>query len=375
MPKSGHTIPVLSELLNQPTGRFAVPCLIADASASLQRAIEVIGEAEHSILPISRDGVYIGVFTQATVLKVVMEDEDLNSPVGTYATAHPSIAGGEPLSSAIRILEYETEVVVLDAVGKIRGILTPSNLQAQEMDVQRPAMVGGMATPFGVFLTSGSVVGGKSGLNLVATGLFLISLFLAGDLASSFLHQLILGDNPVKTPRNEAIQWALLTLPPFMMLFFFRFLPIAGYHAAEHQVVHAIERGEPLVPEVVSRMPRVHPRCGTNLAVAASMFMTISQTKWHSDDELRFLVALLVTLFFWRSVGSFVQLYVTTRKPTPRQIQSGIDAGKELLHRYAVSGTEQVSPFLRIWNSGLLHVMFGSFLAYGILELIGRLAR
>jgi uncharacterized protein YqhQ len=40
-------------------------------------------------------------------------------------------------------------------------------------------------------------------------------------------------------------------------------------------VVHAIERGEPLLAESVRAMPRVHPRCGTNIVAAAFLATTV----------------------------------------------------------------------------------------------------
>ena len=46
----------------------------------------------------------------------------------------------------------------------------------------------------------------------------------------------------------------LLALTLFLLLM--RVSRLAGYHAAEHQTVHAMERNETLVPEIVCRMPR-----------------------------------------------------------------------------------------------------------------------
>ncbi len=36
-----------------------------------------------------------------------------------------------------------------------------------------------------------------------------------------------------------------------------------GYHAAEHQTIHAYEHGAPLTVESIARFPPEHPRCGT----------------------------------------------------------------------------------------------------------------
>jgi uncharacterized protein YqhQ len=35
------------------------------------------------------------------------------------------------------------------------------------------------------------------------------------------------------------------------------------YHGAEHMTIHALEHGDPLVPEAIRRYPTAHPRCGT----------------------------------------------------------------------------------------------------------------
>lgn len=38
---------------------------------------------------------------------------------------------------------------------------------------------------------------------------------------------------------------------------------VYGYHGAEHKTIHAYEAGVPLTPEIASRFPIEHPRCGT----------------------------------------------------------------------------------------------------------------
>jgi uncharacterized protein YqhQ len=59
------------------------------------------------------------------------------------------------------------------------------------------------------------------------------------------------------------VLYATFSLLLFALLF--RLSWVTGYHAAEHQVVHTIEQGDDLRPEVVVAKPRVHPRCGSNL--------------------------------------------------------------------------------------------------------------
>ncbi|RYG88266.1 DUF1385 domain-containing protein [bacterium] len=195
----------------------------------------------------------------------------------------------------------------------------------------------------------------------------MFSLIVLGSFAELGVRALLPADLPM------AADLGLQFLPILLFVVLFRLTPLAGIHAAEHMAVNAIERSEPLVPEIVARMPRVHIRCGTNLAVGASLFMGISTTPWGAPYEIRVVVALLATLFLWKPLGTWAQLYVTTRRPNARQIESGIRAGRSLLETYARSGRVQPSIPSRIWNSGLLHVMTGSFLMFGVVYLIGTL--
>jgi hypothetical protein len=154
-----------------------------------------------------------------------------------------------------------------------------------------------------------------------------------------------------------------------LLVFFggMRLMPLAGIHAAEHKVVHAIERGEDLTPETVRRMPRIHPRCGTNIAVGATLFLGLGTTSWIASQELRLLFAAMATLMLWRPLGAVVQKYITTRPPTDRHIDMGIRSGKELLANYAKARTSVPSFGERLINSGLFHVIAGSLLAFLLL--------
>lgn len=100
------------------------------------------------------------------------------------------------------------------------------------------------------------------------------------------------------------------------------------------------------------------------------MFLGIFSPNWVADDEVRLLAAVLVTLFFWRPVGSFVQQFITTKPATPRQIQSGIDAANELLSNFETASQRTVTPLGRLFNSGILHVISGSLLAYLVASLL-----
>jgi len=81
-------------------------------------------------------------------------------------------------------------------------------------------------------------------------------------------------------------------------------------------------------------MPRVHPRCGTNLFAGLTIFTSIAFGPFPAADGLRVLIAAMVTLVFWRPVGNMLQWLVTTKPPTKKQIEMGIKSGNELLEKY-----------------------------------------
>jgi hypothetical protein len=141
---------------------------------------------------------------------------------------------------------------------------------------------------------------------------------------------------------------------------------VTGYHAAEHQVVHAIEQGDDLTPEAVRAKPRVHPRCGTNLMAAFILFMVLhgglpSELSW---------LAFPTALIAWRAFGSLLQHYITTKPANDWQLRSGLRAGEQLLERYQAHVMEQPSRGRRLWNIGLLQVLAGFLLLWALLWLL-----
>jgi len=146
---------------------------------------------------------------------------------------------------------------------------------------------------------------------------------------------------------------------------------LAGYHAAEHQTVHAMEAGKPLTPAAVARMPRVHPRCGTNLwaIMQLSLVALGALATWLSTDvgrqSLPLLMPVAVALALcialgWRALGGWLQHAFTTRPPSAREIASGIRAGQEVTRRHlATPATARLHPAQRIWGMGLLQAAAG----------------
>ena len=268
------------------------------------------------------------------------------------------------------------------------GVVLRADLVSADLGNLAPTRVGGMATPLGVYLTDGIVHGGAGNLGLVLSGVSMTALFFLASVATNYALQKL--ELYTGFDLTRALALAFLNLSPsdirmmsadfmhaasiLVMLVLLRLVPIAGYHAAEHQTVHCIERGEPMVPEMVRRMPRAHPRCGTNL-VAAVCILSIALTVmfgFTASIVQSVVPAIIVTLCLWRPVGTFLQNYLTTRPANDKQIASGIKAGREVLDGYVAGGLERdATTFQRIWNMGLIQVVFGAYLVIPIIELVG----
>ena len=340
-----------------------------EGSGSLKAAAAALSDSGAPVLLVTDEGVYRGVIGEREIATALADGALPTDPVGLHATERgtfsPSALGAEALRALVGA--GVGEAAVIDPDGRPLGLLRAGSLLGGPMATVAPPVVGGMATPMGVYLTSGGIAAGAPRWALMLTGMAMFSLIVLGRFAEIGVRELL----PERLPLAADLALGIIPIALFVLLF--RLTPLAGIHAAEHMAVNAIERSEPLVPEIVARMPRVHIRCGTNLAVGASLFIGISTVPWVPYPEVRFLVAMLATMFLWRPLGTWAQLYVTTRRPNARQIESGVQAGRALLERYAQSGRVQPSIPSRIWNSGLLHVMAGSFLMFGIVYGVGTL--
>jgi CBS domain-containing protein len=365
------------EALTQPVSqslRQARPIAIETSCGVAAAAMRQSGVG---LLPVIRDERYAGAVTEAGLGRALEAgvglDDSIEPYIETPLTLPPYATGAE----AMRHFESQPTpgAVIVDDGGVIWGLLFPSDLFPKPPVRLRPPSIGGMAAPFGVYLTSGIVTGGPNKWALMASGanLFLlltVSRILAYGVQVFLTRRHVAGDvvEPVVLFLNFAAFAVLMRLSP-----------ISGYHAAEHQVVHAIERGEGLTLQTVARMPRVHPRCGTNLAAGVmlgSLVAGISQTYLGFPVEGGILLGLIVGLTFWRRVGSFAQYWITTRPASQKQLEAGIRSGEQLLQRYSTARNLRQNPWKSLWNSGLASVAAGGWLAgAAILLLFNQLGR
>ncbi len=349
---------------------------------TLSRAIHLMRTTGVTALPIAQEGHIIGFVREEDLVKALSTSPFLApewSVSSLMTEDFTQVDPSTPLEEALKIVSSNgTSVLgVVDEGGNYRGLVTRGDLIGAWTHRLRPARIGGMATPLGVYLFAGGVRGGVGDLALFLTGAVLSAL-VWGSLVLIYLIATWVensGGPPLRALMEspptgiglwmDQIHFFLTGVIPFvMMMAFLRFSPLAGYHAAEHQTVWAIEEGEPLKPEFVARMPRPHPRCGTNLMVIFLLFWVL-----HRFNPI---LAFIVSLVTWRFFGYYLQLYVTTKPATYQQIQSGIKAGEELLERYSADphSAESVGIGVRLWNMGWAQVVLGWFSVYLLFYLL-----
>ena len=306
----------------------------------------------------------------------------------TPDVAGMSVTPNTTLVEAERLLGSNPELTTLVVAdrGQYIGVVSRLDLLAAKCRTLAPSRIGGMATPLGVYLTDGVESGGAGDVGLMLTGATLTFLYVIATIAVNITwdslerHANIDPDMLLflSTNRIPGLQLPYgvfdlhTTLPFLLMLVMLRLLPLAGYHAAEHQVVHCVERGEPLTQDRVARMPRPHPRCGTNimagfLVFCASIGLFIPML---GDVKEAALLSAIITLIFWRRLGTFIQQYFTTRPANKTQIASGIKAGEELMDRFAKHVDRDVRLPMRLWRMGLAQVFMGAMAVYALSNLL-----
>ncbi len=360
-------------------GDIVRPCPIVQVTDSVGKAAEAIKKSGCPILPVLQDGMVVGVIDEDTLLSVSLNSHrelrvgDLMRPVIS------PVSPDTPVSYAAWLMKTQglPALPIVGVDGKLRGMVTRADVVSALLRGLRPQRIGGMATPFGVYLTTGNHRGGVGDFALVTTGIVMaLCLVLARVFVLTVLYLTDVFLRPIfGTSYGAGLFIPYLTgfgMPPFtflldimpwveILLFFvlMKLLPLTGYHGAEHQVVHAIEQGEDLTPEAVSRMPLEHPRCGTNLAA----LVILVSTALVSNISVSAKIALVVlAAFFWRQLGMWLQRIFTVKKPKLHQLRSGLKAGEELLVRFQHQPFRALPLIGQVWNMGFLQVLFGAWI-------------
>lgn len=360
---------------------------LLNSTDTVRRAAGLIRASSGSSLAVRNNNGICGMVSEQAITAFLGAsdniDQALDQPIDNIIEEYPVLINSSvTLKEAAQIFASSgaDTLPVIDSYGSFRGLVHRRDLIDILAHNLRPPSVAGMATPLGVYLTTGTVSGGAGSLGLFLTGVSLALMMIVSSLAAEGLMRLfgkVLRVNIIaylaSTPLRSAFN--VYDIPNYLMIIFatvifmllMRLLPLSGYHAAEHMTVHTIEAGEELSPEIVRRMPRVHPRCGTNLLVAASVFILITSK---FGGQIAALIAIMIVVLGWRWMGGWLQYMVTTKPPTEKQLKNGITAGKQLLEHFQEQPQKQVDQFTRIWNMGMLQTAAGMIAVLSILYLL-----
>ncbi len=125
------------------------------------------------------------------------------------------------------------------------------------------------------------------------------------------------------------------------------------YHGAEHMTIHALEAGDPLVPEAIRRYPTAHQRCGTEFLVVVIALSIVAFSLVGRQDPIVMVGSRIVLIPVIAAVGYeilragakyrsnpivraimmpgiWVQM-ITTRQPTDDMIEVAIVSMEQAL--------------------------------------------
>lgn len=375
------------------------PLPVLSPEDSISRFIRICRLNACSSLPVLCQTRVCGMVYQKDVLALLSRenatdnDSILHRPLSDIMRPQLSIRSDSSLQNVRKyFIDQQLDLLhalpVVDDQNYCLGIIIHNDLLLSDAPTCRPGSIGGMATPFGVYLTDGTLQAGASNLALVTSGAVTGGLLLLAVTAVDFCLKSLsrfghgfhsIASLDVATiGSNVSLTVALLGFAvklTIYLLFFalLRATSIAGYHAAEHQTVHAMERNEPLVIDVVRRMPRPHPRCGTNIMGIGLLLFTLYPllvSLLHLEVEDAFFVAAAITFFSWRGFGNFLQAVFTTRPASDKQIASGIAAGETLIKTFYNAKPVRSVLLRRIWCMGIFQNMIGLLLVMGSAQLL-----
>jgi hypothetical protein len=356
-----------------PVTVIAVPVKPVRPDAGLSRLFKHLSSG--SILPVvSRKKRLVGIIRDQDVLLTADMKLAAIRADGVFLSDEPLVVLSltDTLARAHALFSQMDRpyIPIVDAKGRYTGKCASRLLLNQWLDgALRPTRVGGLATPLGVYMTSGHYSAGAGLKGLVATGvLFAVLAYLFNVLGLVF-YSAIIALWPNLSQMNAESQSILqLGILLFLMLGLLRLSPMSGLHAAEHMTINALESGLELTPRTVRMQPREHLRCGTNLSVLLAgvevgvlsvLALAPEVNIWGLGLYTAFWAFLIIR--FWQPAGLWIQRYFTTKPPSPAQLASGIKAGRELLEKFSGQPHPVPSFWRRLWGSGL-PILAASFL-------------
>ncbi len=345
--------------------------------SSLEVAVNAFLRTSSEVLPVVEGSSVVGALWREWIERALLNGVEKNTPVEFLMDRSPLVFSAKgSVEEAWKVLRSadRTAGIVVDEEGGYVGVVTAISLSSGFMPLVRLPVIGGLATPLGVYLSAGYVSAGAGRLGLFLAGVVLSLLYALALVASYGVVSLI---EPRLRGMLEVGSWwemGIVGLGFVFFLVFLRLSPLSGIHGAEHMVVHALERREVLAPERVGQMPKEHPRCGTNIMGGLVVFIVLITFLSEYLGEIAGLLAFLAVLLLWRRVGWFLQRWFTTKSPNLSQLQNGIAVGRELLEKLRLAGYREAGFLEKLVSSGLPWVVLGASLVGGFLWGLMKLA-
>lgn len=361
-----------------------------EAEDSAAKAARLLRARGLPALPVAASSRLIGLVTAADLLALAARAPDPTAAARDTRVAEvmrplEAVVGvDQDLLEVARVVQQAPAeaVPVVDAGGRYLGMLSTREVLAGLSGEPVMPQVAGLATPFGVYLTTGGLRAGAGDLALFSTGAALMVMnLIAGGVIYGLSWLAARGleatgvPPPAEAAANTPVEAAMVLFALYVGIFLLllRLSPLAAVHASEHMVVHAVEEGEDLAPENVRAMPRVHPRCGTNLmalmvliVVAQRFLSSLAGAASEAATMLALFILIMIVLVTWRRLGAGLQRWVTTRPPSNRQVAAATAVGEALLAKIRANPHARGVGLRRIWYAGLIQVMAG-FLALALL--------
>ena len=338
---------------------LARPVAVLHPEDTLGMALHRLRGSLERVLPVVSGGRLVGILAEVDLVRAwesghlpvrvggsLLDDWTIDRVMTRVVTASPldaSVASAwETMASGgLKLLP------VVSAGDRLEGVVSRHDLLAALHGELRPSDVGGLATPLGVYLTTGDLRAGPGDPGLFLTG---VTLGIAHTAATG-----IIMAAAARWPGVLGETWAgLLTFLAYLLIV--RWSPLSRIHAAEHQVVHVIEQGAPLSHEHVSRAPRVHPRCGTNLT---ALLLGAHGLQPLLSHPILAGCLVLVLAWGWRPLGRAIQRHFTTRPPGRRHLEAARRVGQDLLDQHASSPAYRAPLWQRLWHAGFIQMFAG----------------
>ncbi len=355
---------------------IAIPVRAISADAGFHEIAENF--TTHHLIPVvGPDRRLVGVMRDIDVLRTGSDRFVYTSENGNGSKAPRTLSRDATVGEVRELLkqgnlpEDTTIIPIVDGDGRYSGYCASrlELLRLLSAAAVAPPKMGGLATPLGVYMTSGYYTGGVGWPGLVATGaVFALAIFVIQWFYMGLFSAMAALWPPLWSLNEFGFIGLELAVTLIAILGLLRLTPLAGYHAAEHMTINAVEKGLPITEENVRIQLREHMRCGTNIMVLLAGI----QLAWISLETIRPIVNIYGEIFYilfwvwlvvtyWRRVGFWIQSHFTTRTPTRKQLLSGMKAGQDILDQYREQPHPEPGILRRIWGSGLLQIV-ASFL-------------